>query len=424
MVRMLSSRWFLPTMAALGVGLASAAAPSGRAQEGWHGVLDEHPAIQYATRATTDPIARLKRALSDGGKQLTPDSRTGYLLPLLRALDIATESQILVFSKTGVQREYTGPQNPRALYFNESVIVGYVPGAPVIEIASHDPQQGIVFYVLDQSAPAPVISRRTACLSCHVSASTLNVPGVIARSNMVGEDGNLLPQPDTHDVNHSTSHPDRWGGWYVTSEGAPAPYSQRGHAGNITFTTQGNTSNQVFVEWMQGAPGQRPYPLASSDTVALLTFDHQSRAINLLTRLNWESRIAGASPLGSGEVRGLVKELAEYFLFVDEAPLPVPLSPIPAFAEHLRARTPKDSRGRSFAQLELVNRLLRYPCSFMVYSEAFDGLPRDVRQAVYQRMREVLAGEGVPASYARVSADDRRAVEEILRETKPDFLPQ
>jgi len=175
---------------------------------------------------------------------------------------------------------------------------------------------------------------------------------------------------------------------------------------------------------MHGAPEQRPYPLASSDTVSLLTFDHQSRAINLMTRLNWEARIAGASPLASSDVRELVNELAEYLLFTNEAPLPVPLSPIPAFAEHLRARTPKDSRGRSFAQLELVNRLLRYPCSFMVYSEAFDGLPGDVRQAVYRRMREVLAGEGVPASYARVSADDRRAIEEILLDTKPDFSAQ
>jgi hypothetical protein len=420
---MLLSRWFVPAIAALGIAVASAVAP-GRAQDGWPGVLDEHPSIQYATRPTTDPIARLNRTLTDGGKPLARDPRTGYLLPLLRALDIAPESQILVFSKTGVQREYTGPQNPRALYFNESVIVGYVPGAPVIEIAAHDPQQGIVFYVLDQSAAAPVMSRRTACLSCHVSASTLNVPGVIARSNMVGADGNLLPRPDTHDVNHSTTHPDRWGGWYVTSEGAPAPYSQRGHAGNITFTAQGNTSNQVFVEWMHGAPEQRPYPVASSDTVSLLTFDHQSRAINLMTRLNWEARIAGASPLASSEVRGLANELAEYLLFINEAPLPVPLSPIPAFAEHLRARTPKDSRGRSFAQLELVNRLLRYPCSFMVYSEAFDGLPPDVRQAVYRRMREVLAGESVPASYARVSVDDRRAIEEILRDTKSDFPAQ
>jgi hypothetical protein len=203
--------------------------------------------------------------------------------------------------------------------------------------------------------------------------------------------------------------------------GAPAPYSQRGHAGNITFTAQGNTSNQVFTEWMLGSAAERAYLLPSSDTVSLLVFDHQARAINLLTRLNWEARVAGTRAATTPDVLSLVDELAEYLLFVDEAAMPVPLTPLSGFAEHLQARTPKDSRGRSFGQLELVNRLLRYPCSYMVYAPAFDGLPPEVRQAVYKRMREILSGVHVPVAYARISADDRRAVEEILRETKPDF---
>ncbi len=406
--------------AMLGAAIAAAAATQ-PVQDAWPGVLDEHPAIQYATRQPTDRVAQLIRALRSGERQLAREAETGYLLPLLEALDIPTESQILVFSKTGVQRAYTSPHNPRALYLNDSAYVGYVPGAPVIEIASHDPQQGVIFYALDQASPTPVLSRRTTCLTCHVSAGTLNVPGIIARSNTVGEDGNLLPQSDTHDVTHATSHPDRWGGWFVTSEGAPAPYSQRGHAGNITFTPQGNTSNQVFVEWMLDRPERHGYPLHSSDIVSLLTFDHQARAINLLTRLNWEARIAGDRALSNADVRSLVDELAEYLLFVDEAPLPVALTPPRALADHLEASTPKDRRGRSFGQLELVNRLLRYPCSYMIYSDAFDALPPAIRGAIYGRMREVLAGVRVPPEYARVTAADRRAIEEILRETKPDF---
>ena len=109
---------------------------------------------------------------------------------------------MLVFSKTGVQRAYTSPNNPRALYFDESVVVGYVPGAPVIEMAAHDPQQGVVFYTLDQNAATPRPVRRTSCLSCHVSASTLNVPGIIARSNVVGDDGNRNAEAGTHEVTH------------------------------------------------------------------------------------------------------------------------------------------------------------------------------------------------------------------------------
>ena len=43
----------------------------------------------------------------------------------------------------------------------------------------------------------------------------------------------------------------------------------------------------------------------------------------------------------------------------------------------------------------------------MVYSEAFDGMPRAVKDAVYRRMLDRLPPDG--------------AIVEILRETKPDF---
>jgi hypothetical protein len=405
----------LVSAAALGVALTGGASTSGQEPEPWAGVLDEHPRIQYATRPTTDRVAKLAQALAGGGRSLTRDARTGYLLPALQALGLPVESQLLVFSKTGVQRAYSGPRNPRALFFDESVVVGYIPGAPVLEIAAHDPQQGVVFYTLDQTAAAPVLTRRTSCLGCHVSASTLDVPGVIARSNAVDDDGRVMPQLGANDVDHRTGHPDRWGGWYVTTVDAPALYASRAHEGNITFSGSGNTSNQVFVDWMNSSPDTRGYLSSSSDVASLLVFDHQMHAINLLTRLNWESRVSGGTPLR------LVNELADYLLFVNEAPIPVPATPLPGFAARLTSTAPADRRGRSFGQLDLSTRLLRYPCSYMVYSQAFDGLPPAVKAAVYARMIEVLSGRDAPADRARVSADDRRAVLEILRDTKPDF---
>src|SRR5262249_956114 len=172
---------------ALALAVGSASATSRQPREDWHGVLDQHPAIQYAGRPTGDRVAKLNQAIADGSRTLSRDSRTGYLRPLLDALGVAEESQLLVFSKTGVQRAYTSPHNPRALFFDSSVAIGYIPGAPLIEIASHDPQQGVVFYTLDQSARAPSFTRATMCLTCHVSATTLEVPGLIARSNAVGE---------------------------------------------------------------------------------------------------------------------------------------------------------------------------------------------------------------------------------------------
>jgi hypothetical protein len=248
---------------------------------------------------------------------------------------------------------------------------------------------------------------------------------MIVRSHAVGDDGNVMPQVGRNDVDHETPHPERWGGWFVTLAAGAAPYSQRAHAGNITYANGGMTSNEVFVSWRNSSPETRGYLSSSSDIVALLVFDHQMRAINLLTRLNWESRVLAENghdaSVSGGALRRLAGELADYLLFVREAPPSVPLTPRPGFAEHLASTTPTDRHGRSFGQLDLVNRLLRYPCSFMVYAEAFDGLRPAAKQAVYRRMIQILSGSDSHAESARLSADDRRAVLEILRETKPDF---
>jgi hypothetical protein len=374
-----------------------------------------YAAIDYATRPTTDRVAKLSESLATGGRQLQRDARTGYLGPVLDALGVPVASQLLVFSKTGVQRAHTGPHDPRAIFFDDSVAVGYLPGAPVIEIAAHDPQQGVIFYTVDQSSPAPVFIRQTSCLTCHQSESTLNVPGVIAHSNAVDVEGNVLAQLGGNDVDHRTPHPDRWGGWYVTSDGSATQYAQRAHAGNITFSGRGNTSNEVFIEWLNSSPESRGYISGSSDISALLVFDHQMHAINLLTKLNWESRV---SP---GTIAPLVDELADYLLFVGEVPPSVALLPSPGFAKALEARIPKDRQGRSFGQLDLVNRMMRYPCSYMIYAAAFDGLPAPAKGAVYRRMLEILSGNDTRPAYKQLSAADRRAVIEILRDTKPDF---
>ena len=411
----------------LGVAIAGTRTASGqKAVEPWGGVLDEHPRIAYASRPTTDRVAKLGQALAAGSRSLDRDPQTGYLKPILEALGVPVESQLLVFSKTGVQRDYTGPHTPRAIFFDQSVVVAHVPGAPMIELAAHDPQQGVVFYTLDQRAARPLLTRRTGCLSCHVSATTLEVPGMIVRSNTVDEGGNVMPQFGSYDVSHETPHPDRWGGWYVTSDPLAIPYASRAHTGNITFTSGGNTSNQVFIDWLTSSPETRGYLSAQSDIVALLLFDHQARAINLLTRLNWEARVASESSEKGDEVsvpavRRLVDELAGYLLFLTEQPPTVPLIARAGLAERLAPRAPKDRLGRSFAQLDLVTRLLRYPCSDLVYSEAFDGLPEAVKQAVYRRMVDVLSTPDRRLGDARVSVEDRRAVLEILRETKADF---
>jgi hypothetical protein len=373
--------------------------------------------IALAGRAATPPldrVAALNHALALQQRSLTRDRQTGYLSSLLDALGVTPESQLLVFSKTGVQRAYTNPHTPRAIYFDQSVAVGYAPGAPMLEVAVHDPLQGILFYTLDQNAAAPVLTRQSSCHSCHVSPGTFGVPGLIARSNTVGDDGNVIGREGTHDVTHETPHPDRWGGWFVTSEGAAPPYSQLAHRGNITFSGKGNTSNQVFVDWINSDPESRGYLSASSDIVGMLLFDHQVHAINLMTKLQVEARA------GSARVEPLATELADYFLFAGEAPPLSPLTPRAGFAAGLESKVPKDRRGRSLGQLDMVDRLLRYPCSYMIYSEAFDALPAAVKRTVYRRIVDVLTARDV-RSRVTITDANRTAILDILADTKPDF---
>ena len=421
---------------ALAVAAAMLAAAIGlRAQQGgppadaFPGVLDEHPAIQYERRATTDRVAALAREVVAGRRTLTPDPRSGYLRPVLEALGVPVASQVLIFSKTALQREYTSPSNPRALFFDQSVVVGFIPGAPQLELAVHDPQQGVVFYTLDQHA-APTFTRNVGCLTCHVSSSTLEVPGMIVRSNRVYPDGTPIPRLGFTVVDHRTPHPDRWGGWFVTTTGvAPPPYQPLGHLGNlVTELAPGSetpiVSDETLVRWRETPFADLGYPSARSDIANLMVFDHQMHAINLITRINWEARVAtsgGADPLRTAVVRDLTRELADYFLFADEQGPSVPVEPRPEFAAALAARTPADGQGRSCGQLQLSDRLLRHPCSFMIYTEAFDALPAPVKAAVYARMREVLEASDPGPAFAKSSAQDRASVLDILRATKADF---
>jgi hypothetical protein len=395
------------------------------------GTLDEHPSIQYETRPPADRVARLAASLAGGARRLEPDARTGFLAPVLAALDIPIESQLLVFSKTGLQRQFTGPGNPRALYFNDAVVVGYIPGAPSLEIASLDPAQGVMFYTLEQppAAGAAAFVRRTSCLTCHLSVSTLEVPGFIDRSNTVATDGHVIPQLGTVIVNHTTPHTERWGGWFVTGNATAPPYGPLGHRVNLTVAPDASgeaaiMSNHVLIEWLNRPREGDRYPASDSDLAALMTFDHQMHGSNLITRLHWEARVA-ASELRSladdVSLQARVAELADYLLFVGEASLAFEVVPRPGFAEALAARTPKDTRGRSLADMDLARRLFKYPCSYLVYSEAFRALPADLRNAIYRRIFGVLQGGAAEARYAHLSPGERQTVAEILRDTLTDL---
>ncbi len=142
--------------------------------------------------------------------------------------------------------------------------------------------------------------------------------------------------------------------------------------------------------------------------------------MNLFTRVGWEIRVAsyGGRKLDVRLLRDTTKELVDYMLFIDEQPLAANIQGTSGFGEKFAALEPRDSHGRSLRQFDLKHRLMRYPCSYMIYTDAFDGLPAKAREAIYRRMWQILSGELRGKRYARLSLAERRATVEILRETK------
>src|SRR5437667_1171504 len=388
------------------------------------GSLD-HPAIQYGNRAPTDRVTQLNRKIANDQLRLTFTQTDGYLRSLLAELRIPVESQIMVFSKTGIQGALTGPNNPRALFFNDAVVVGYVRGAPILEIAEHDAEQGVTFYTLDQTSQTyPALVRRDTCLSCHLSFNSLDVPGFLVRSAFVASDGRTLPQLGSYLIDHRSPLDQRWGGYYVTGSAG----SMR-HMGNATVKDFEKpesmiTDETLHLKSLESTFDTRGYPTNQSDIVALMVFDHQARMLNLLTRVGWEVRVALYEQrlnLSEGFLHDAINELADYLLFVDEVPLAGSVRGTSGFTELFSAQGPRDSKGRSLRQLDLETRLFRYPCSYMVYSDAFDALPSEAKAAIYERMSDILSGRDKNPRYGRFSAVDRQAIIEILRDTKKDL---
>ena len=109
-----------------------------------------HPAIKYLTADTDTVVDRLNQKLRDGSAKLEYDPQTGYIKSVLRLLDVPVESQVMVYTQTSLQAQYIKMDNPRAIYFNDSVSVGYIRGAGLIEIVAQDPVMGSIFYTISE----------------------------------------------------------------------------------------------------------------------------------------------------------------------------------------------------------------------------------------------------------------------------------
>jgi hypothetical protein len=415
--------------------LALAAAPVLADLDGSYVLPVEHDAIRYSKAPVDDRFTRLQKRIASGEVKLEFDERHGYLRSMLAALQVPIESQVLVFSKTSFQAPRISPRTPRALYFNDEVSVGWVPGGEVLELAAEDPRQGVIFYTLDQEKTArPRIDRRGECLQCHASGGTLGVPGLVVRSVFPERSGMPLFHAGGFVTDHRSPLKERWGGWYVTGT-----HGDQTHMGNVFSEDRDHPeridrAKGVNLTSLAGRFDTAAYLSPHSDIVALLVLEHQTRMTNLLTRVGFETRMAlhdqkainralgePEDALGESATRRInnaAEVLVKYMLFADEAPLAAPVRGTSAFAKEFAGCGPRDGRGRSLREFDLERRIFRYPCSYMIYSAAFDELPGAARDRVYRRAWEVLTGADQTPVFARLSKEDRAAVLEVLRATK------
>ena len=378
----------------------------------------DHQAIRYNEAPLADPVAKLQDQIAKGKVKLEyARGRGGYLPSLLKLLDINTDSQVLVFSQTSFHPDRVSPARPRAIYFNDTVSVGFVQGNDVLEMTSLDPKEGIIFYTLDAAeSPKPEFGRRQDCLLCHRGPQTLAIPGRLVSSLFpMGERGSLHSR--SYITDGRTPLERRWGGWYVTGN-----LGSQKHLGNvIPGPVQPEATNFTTLD---GKLDLSPYLARTSDVVALMTLEHQTRMTNLMIRVGWDTRIAladGKLDAERAHLDSAIDLMVTYMTFADEAPIHETIQGSSTFTKTFAQRGPRDKQGRSLRDFDLRTRLFRYPLSYMIYSEAFDALPAPARDRIYQRLYDVLSGKDTDKKFAHLSAEDRRAAFEILRDTKPDL---
>jgi len=388
----------------------------------------DDPAIGYSRMPLDNVVLDVNRKLQDGSLQFAFDSRSGFLKSALEALQLPIDSQLLVFSRTSLQAKRINDQNPRALYFNDRVAMGWVRGGDVLEVAAHDVTAGIVFYTLDKRedlAAPPQFKRAFICLGCHVAGDTLGVPGLLMFSTTRPELSQYSVIP--RHIDQGDPLKQRFGGWFVTGSVGSVQ-----HMGNNAPALDGRSSHELAT--VEGLFDLDGYQALSSDIVAHLVLTHQAGMTNLLTRAGWEARAvdpslhpgATATPEQQASIdavmAGVAREDVDSLLFIDEAKLTERVRGGSGFAERFSSRGPRDRKDRSLYELDLDRRLMKYPCSYLIYSPAFDALPALVKEPIYRRMWQVLSGQERDERYgAALSLGDRQAIVEILRDTKKDL---
>ena len=371
-----------------------------------------------------------------GEVELQYEEGTGYLQSLLKELDIPVSSQALVFSKTSMQVRYISPRNPRAIYFNDDVYVGWVRGSPLMEISTSDPKLGAAFYTVKMSPRDAYIKRANyECLACHTTTLTQGVPGHTVRSVNPKIDGSMDAQKPSFVTDHTSPFSERWGGWYVTGRSGDMRHMGNSFLRQDQLDTKNNGNRLNLRDEFATSDWLSPY----SDIVALMVLEHQTQMHNTFTRANFAVRRAiyehnTAFPRSDPDsdrtrreeseqelqavIAQAAREVVDFLLFVNEAPLESEVKGSLVFTSEFSERGPLSNSGRSLREFDLKERLFKYPCSYLIYSPAFDSLEDSLREQIGLRLWAVLKNPDDSERYEHLDAKTRESIVEILRDTK------
>ncbi|MCX6954551.1 MAG: hypothetical protein NTV51_20550 [Verrucomicrobia bacterium] len=424
------SRAFLSLM---GVALFGAAGARAQGEPDY-----EQPPVSYSASTPHDALTRLQARIAAGEVTLAGDE-LAMLQKLLGELGVPVDSQMLVFSRTSFQRGRIRPDQPRALYFSDSVYVGWVPGG-LVEVTAIDPKLGPIFYTLELPGPrrGPLkVERDADCLRCHGGAFVREIPGVFARSLFPDANGDPLLRHGTMLVDDETPFEQRWGGWYVTGYHGTPP-----HRGNAVAS---ELKDQLVFEPAAQRPDElsgkfdvSAYLRPTSDVVALLVFEHQMAMQNSLVHAAFAVRRMTAYQHGLQKtfkepetdepaydsVRSVfastVLDVVDHLLFRNAAPLPAGVTGHGGFRKNFAQDAPRSRDGHALKDLFLDGRLFAQRCSYLIYSESFRALPETLRVRILDRLESALLSRDPKDRYAYLPAEEKQRIHAILLETQPD----
>ena len=359
---------------------------------------------------------------------------------VLDELEVPVESQVLVFTKTSLQRRVVNPQNPRAIYFNEDAYVGWIPGGR-LEIASVDPKVGPVFFFerpLDQH-DGPLFTKPDSCIGCHAGSAANFMPGLLGRSVFPNEQGrNIKSITSADQAGHEVPFKDRWGGWYVTGN-----HGGLRHMGNALAKRENDKvsidrDRFANIDKLDAFFDVGTQLTTSSDVLALMILDHQIGMHDRLIEAHYRVRHAlhedtlvdSDDTLLTDEANRVVANEADrilrYLLFKDEQALSGDrrVNGHGKFEATFLSNKRTDNDGRSLKDLQLVDHMFQYRCSYMIYSKSFQGLPVILKGRIYRDLAENLLSDTTSELYLHLEADERRAIFAILKATLPEFVTQ